>query len=100
MRPLRVMSLQRDLGLDFNASCVLDLISDYPKPTPTQVIVDECFKDKVSSQATTHKKLVQLKKLGLVEEYVHPEDKDGRKCYIRVSKKGMEYLNKWEGTKT
>lgn len=99
MRPLRVLGLQREHELDFVADCVLDLLSDFPKATPTQVIVDECFKDKVSSQATTHKKLVQLKKLGLVEEYAHPEDKDGRKCYIRVSKKGMEYLNKWEGTK-
>ena len=99
MRPLRAMSLQKDLGLDFNASCVLDLLSDYPKATPTQVIVDECLKDKVSSPATTHKKLVQLKKLGFVEEYAHPEDRDKRKCYIKVSAEGMKYLNKWEGVK-
>lgn len=99
MRPLRILSLQRDLGLDFNASCVLDLVSDYPKPTTTQVIVDECLKDRVSSPATTHKKLLQLKKLGLVEDYAHPEDRDGRKCYIKVSAEGMKYLNKWEGVK-
>jgi DNA-binding MarR family transcriptional regulator len=97
MRPLRVLRLQQEHELDFVADCVLDLLSDFPKATPTQTIVDECNKDKVSSQVTTHKKLRQLKKLGLVEVVAHPEDKDGRKCYIKVSKAGMEYLNKWEG---
>jgi len=97
MRPLRVLSLQREHDLDFVADCVLDLLSDYPKATPTQTIVDECNKDKVSSPATTHKKLNQLKKLGLVEVFAHPDDKDGRKCYIKVSGKGMSYLTKWEG---
>lgn len=83
--------------MDFVADCVLDLLSDYPKATPTQTIVDECNKDKVSSPATTHKKLNALKKLGLVEVIAHPNDKDGRKCYIKVSTKGMDYLTKWEG---
>ncbi len=76
MRPLRVLSLQKDNETDFVADCVLDLLSDFPKATPTQTIVEECNKYKVSS----------------------PDDKDGRKCYIKVSSKGMEYLNKWEGT--
>lgn len=97
MRPLRVLSFQNQFGMDFVADCVLDLLSDYPKATPTQTIVDECNKDKVSSQATTHKKLTLLKKLGFVEVITHPDDKDGRKCYIKVSQKGMEYLTKWEG---
>ena len=97
MRPLRVLSLQREYGLDCVADCVLDLLSDYPKATPTQTIVDECAKDKVSSLATTHKKLAQLKKLGFVEVVDNPHDKDKRKCYIRVSSKGMDYLMKWEG---
>lgn len=97
MRPLRVLSFQRDHEMDFVADCVLDLLSDFPKATPTQTIVDECSKDKVSSPATTHKKLNMLKKLGLVDVVPHPNDKDGRKCYIKVSAKGMDYLNKWEG---
>jgi DNA-binding PadR family transcriptional regulator len=99
MRPLRVLSLQKDNGMDFVTDCVLDLLSDFPKATATQTIVDECNKDKVSSPATTHKKLNMLKKLGLVEVLAHPDDKDGRKCYIKVSAKGMDYLNKWEGGK-
>jgi DNA-binding PadR family transcriptional regulator len=97
MRPLRVLSLQKDNGMDFVTDCVLDLLSDFPKATATQTIVDECNKDKVSSPATTHKKLNMLKKLGLVEVLAHPDDKDGRKCYIKVSAKGMDYLTKWEG---
>jgi DNA-binding MarR family transcriptional regulator len=97
MRPLRVLGLHQAQGMDFVADCVLDLLSDYPKATPTQTIVDECLKDKVSSPATTHKKLAQLKKLGLVEEYAHPDDKDARKRYIRVSDRGMIYLTSWEG---
>lgn len=99
MRPLRVLSLQKDHGLDFVADCVLDLLSDYPKATPTQTIVDECAKDKVSSPATTHKKLNQLKKMGFVEVVDHHADKDKRKCYIRVGSKGMEYLTQWEKSK-
>jgi DNA-binding MarR family transcriptional regulator len=99
MRPLRVLSLHQERGMDFVADCVLDLLSDYPKATPTQTIVDECLKDKVSSPATTHKKLNQLKKLGLVEEYAHPDDKDARKRYIKVSAEGMKYLTQWEGVK-
>lgn len=97
MRPLKVLELQRSIGLDFGADCVLDLLSDYPNMTPTQTIVDECLKDKVASPTTTHKKLALLKKVGLVKEVKHPTDKDQRKCYIMLTPKGMEYLNKWEG---
>ena len=97
MRPLKILQLQKEHGLDFVADCVLDLLSDFPKATATQTIVDECAKEKVSSPATTHKKLNQLKKMGFVEAVDHPADKDKRKCYIKVSSKGMEYLTKWEG---
>jgi DNA-binding MarR family transcriptional regulator len=97
MRPLKILQLQKEHGLDFVADCVLDLLSDFPKATATQTIVDECAKDKVSSPATTHKKLNQLKGMGFVETVDHPNDKDKRKCYIKVSGKGMEYLTNWEG---
>jgi DNA-binding PadR family transcriptional regulator len=97
MRPLRVLNFQREHEMDFVADCVLDLLSDFPKPTPTQTIVDECNKDKVSAPATTHKKLNMLKRLGLVDVHKHLHDNDGRKCYVTVSKKGLEYLNSWEG---
>ena len=97
MRPLKILQLQKEHALDFVADCVLDLLSDFPKATATQTIVDECAKDKVSSPATTHKKLTQLKKIGFVDVVKHPDDKDGRKCYIKLSSKGMEYLTNWEG---
>ena len=51
MRPLKVLQMQKEIGTDFVTDCVLDLLSDYPKATTTQVIVDECHKDKVSSAA-------------------------------------------------
>lgn len=97
MRPLKVVDLQKERHMDFVADCVLDLVSDFPKPTTTQTIVDECLKDGVSSPATTHKKLKQLKKLGLVEEYAHPTDTDTRKRYVKVSPVGLKYLSIWEG---
>ena len=100
MRPLKVLQLQRSRESDFVMDCVLDLLSDFPKPTPTQTIVDECAKDKVSSSATTHKKLGQLKKLGFVREVKHDNDKDGRKCYIQITEGGMAYLSKWEGSES
>jgi len=97
MRPLKVLQMQKEKGMDFVADCVLDLLSDFPKATATQTIVDECAKDKVSSPATTHKKLGQLKKLGLVEEVDHAHDLDKRKTFVRITPKGMEYLSTWEG---
>jgi DNA-binding MarR family transcriptional regulator len=97
MRPLRVLSLQTEHGLEFNTVCVLDMLSDFPNPTRTQLIVDECAKDKVSSAATTHKKLNELKKKGFVQEHTHPEDKDGRRCYIQITDTGMQFLKQWEG---
>jgi DNA-binding PadR family transcriptional regulator len=83
--------------MDFVADCVLDLMSDFPSAQPTQAIVDECYKDKVSSPATTHRKIAQLKKLGFVQDFVHPQDKDARKSYIQITPEGLAYLNKWEG---
>jgi DNA-binding MarR family transcriptional regulator len=97
MRPLRVLKLQQENDIDFVTMCVLDMLSDFTKPTPTQNIVDECAKDKVSSAATTHRKLGVLKTMGLANEYAHPEDKDARKCYIKITDAGMDLLNKWEG---
>ena len=96
MRPLKVLAYQRKKDMDFVADCVLDILSDFPKATLTQTIVDECSKDKVASPATTHKKLAQLKQLGLVEDYAHPHDNDGRKRYIKISADGLKYLNGWE----
>jgi DNA-binding MarR family transcriptional regulator len=89
--------LQTKHGLEFNTVCVLDMLSDFPNPTRTQLIVDECAKDKVSSAATTHKKLNELKKKGFVQEHTHPEDKDGRRCYIQITDTGMQFLKQWEG---
>lgn len=97
MRPLKILQLQREKETDFVMDCVLDLLSDFPKMTSTQTIVDECAKDKVSSPATTHKKLGQLKKLGFVKEVNNPNDNYKRKCFILITDKGMEYLNAWEG---
>lgn len=99
MRPLKVVAHQRAHGMDFVADCVLDLISDYQEITPTQVVVDECDKDSVSSPGTTHRKLALLKKLGFIAEHKHPSDRDGRKCYIKITPQGMSYLLTWEGTK-
>jgi len=97
MRPLRVLKFQQEHTIDFVSVCVLDMLSDFPNITPTQIIVDECAKDKVSSAATTHKKLAGLKAAGLVKEHQHAEDKDGRKCFIKITDAGMEMLTKWEG---
>ena len=100
MRPLRVMSLQNEHGLEFKTVCVLDLLSDFPNPTRTQLIVDECAKDKVSSGASTHKKLGELKEKGFVKEHAHAENKDGRRRYIQITDAGMQFLKQWEEKST
>jgi hypothetical protein len=28
---------------------------------------------------------------------MHPEDKDGRRCYIQITDTGMQFLKQWEG---
>jgi DNA-binding MarR family transcriptional regulator len=38
-----------------------------------------------------------LKKKGFVQEHTHPEDKDGRRCYIQITDTGMQFLKQWEG---
>jgi DNA-binding PadR family transcriptional regulator len=97
MRPIRVYQLQQEFGMEMGADCVLDVMSDFRGPVPTEALVAECRKDKVSAAATTYKKLALLKSKGLVQEYKHPNDRDQRKTWIEITKKGLEYLNAWEG---
>ena len=97
MRPISVYQLQQDFGMEMGADCVLDVLSDFRGPTPTESLVRECHKDKISAPATTYKKLSILKAKGFVRECKHPEDRDQRKTWIEITDKGLEYLNAWEG---
>ena len=98
MRPIKVYYQQKDNGMDMGADCVLDVLSDFSGPVPTEKLVRECHKDKISAPATTYKKLALLKTKGFVLDYVHPEDKDQRRSYIHITEKGLQYLHKWEGS--
>jgi DNA-binding PadR family transcriptional regulator len=97
MRPIRVYQLQREFSMEMGADCVLDVLSDFRGPTPTEALVTECHKDKISAPATTYKKLSVLKAKGFVREHKHPEDRDQRKTWIEITEKGLEYLTAWEG---
>lgn len=97
MRPLDVLALQSKHKLDFTAVCVLDLIGDFTGIVSTDMVVEECLKDKISSPATTFRKLTQLKKLNFVSVEQHPTHKDRRKKYLAVTSKGHAYLKKWGG---
>ena len=97
MRPISVHQLQQDFGMEMGADCVLDVLSDFRGPTPTESLVRECHKDKISAPATTYKKLSVLKAKGFVREHKHPEDRDQRKTWIEITDKGLEYLTAWEG---
>jgi len=97
MRPIRVYQLQQEFGLEMGADCVLDVLSDFRGPTPTESLVRECHKDKISAPATTYKKLSILKAKGFVREHDHPNDRDQRKTWIEITEKGLKYLNAWEG---
>jgi DNA-binding PadR family transcriptional regulator len=97
MRPIRVYQLQREFSMEMGADCVLDVLSDFRGPTPTEALVTECHKDKISAPATTYKKLSLLKAKGLVRECNHPSDRDQRKTWIEITEKGLEYLTAWEG---
>jgi len=96
MRPIRVYYQQKSHGMDMGADCVLDVLSDFRGPVPTEMLVRECRKDKISAPATTYKKLALLKAKGFAADYEHPEDRDQRKSYIHITEKGLQYLHKWE----
>lgn len=98
MRPIRVYYQQKEYGMDMGADCVLDTLSDFSGPVPTEKLVAECKKDRIAAPATTYKKLSLLKAKGFVVDYTHPEDRDQRKSYIHITEKGLQYLNRWEGT--
>ena len=100
MRPIRVHQLQSERGLDLGCDCVLDVLSDYRDPIPTETLVKECHKDRISAPATTYKRLSLLKIKGLVADYTHPTDTDARKSYIHITKAGLGYLEAWEGKQT
>lgn len=99
MRPIRVFELQSRHGMDMGSDCVLDVLSDYQNPIPTETLVTECHKEKISAPATTYKRLTVLKARGFVADYTHPTDNDGRRSYIHITPKGLTYLQKWEGSK-
>ena len=97
MRPIYVHQLHQDFGMEMGADCVLDVLSDFRGPTPTESLVREGHKDKISAPATTYKKLSVLKAKGFVREHKHPEDRDQRKTWIEITDKGLESLTAWEG---
>ena len=97
MRPIRVINLQHKHDIDLVCVGVLDVMSDFPQLTPTQLLVDACQQDKISTPATTHKKLSVLKAKKWIKEVKNPNDNDGRKCYIQITPAGSAFLNEWEG---
>jgi hypothetical protein len=36
MRPIRVYQLQQEFGMEMGADCVLDVLSDFRGPVPTE----------------------------------------------------------------
>jgi hypothetical protein len=97
MRPIRVFQIQTKHKMDMGCDCVLDLLSDYRDPIPTETLVAECHKEKIAAPATTYKRLGILKGKGFVADYTHPTDHDRRKSYIVLTKLGLGYLQSWEG---
>jgi hypothetical protein len=39
MRPIRVYQLQREFSMEMGADCVLDVMSDFRGPAPTEALV-------------------------------------------------------------
>jgi hypothetical protein len=100
MRPIRVIALQQEHGIDLVCVGVLDVLSDFSGMIPTQKLVDACQQDKIATPATTHKKLAVLKEKKWMKEVKNPADNDGRKCYITITDAGLKFLLAWEGGKT
>jgi DNA-binding MarR family transcriptional regulator len=96
MKPLDLFNHYKKSKNDLIADCILQTLNDFKGPITTCALVIKCLDIRVSSPATTHKKLMQLKKLGLVQKYDHPSDSDSRRRYVSVSRKGTEYLSKWK----
>lgn len=97
MRPIRVIALQQEEDVDLVCVGVLDVLSDFNAMIPTQKLVDACQQDKISTPATTHKKLAMLKAKKWIKEVKNPDDNDGRKCFITMTDAGLKFLHAWEG---
>ena len=99
MRPIRVIALQQQHDVDLVCVGVLDVLSDFQGMIPTQKLIDACHHDKISTPATTHKKIAVLKAKKWIKETKNPDDNDGRKCFIMLTQAGMDFLKAWEGAK-
>lgn len=91
MNPIKLFKHQTAHNMDQVSDCVLQTILDLGL-VPTQKVVETSLAEKFSSPATTHKKINHLKTLKFIEDVDHPEDKDKRKSYVRVTDAGQKYL--------
>jgi Fe2+ or Zn2+ uptake regulation protein len=93
MRPLKIMQLQKDYGLDLIGACILDHVSQPKKVLNKKHIVGPLDIQGVSSPATTYKYLDQLERLGFITQGT--DQRDTRATAVAITNKGLQYLTKW-----
>lgn len=92
MKPQSLVKYYKKNGLDLVADQVLQEVV-LKHPVRVQQIVTSCLAKGISSQATTHKKLNDLTKVGLLSKQV--DLYDNRVHILQVTEKGLLRLKKW-----
>ena len=94
MTPKETFRFMRDKKVDFKEIMLLEQLATYPKEVLTQQVVNDAFREKISSQATTYKYLSRLKRRKFVKD-VTVKDQDERCHYIVIAEAGKELLLQW-----
>jgi DNA-binding MarR family transcriptional regulator len=92
MKPQSLIKYYKNNFLDLIADQVLQEVV-LKEPTTVQKIVNSCLEKGISSPATTHKKLSELKKADLIQK--HLDLKDQRISIVQATEEGRVRLKKW-----
>lgn len=93
MRPLKIMQLQKDYGLDLIGACILDHVASAGKTLNKKDIVGPLDVRGISSPATTYKYLDELARRGFITQGT--DQRDTRATAVNVTAAGLSYLNLW-----
>jgi DNA-binding MarR family transcriptional regulator len=92
MKPQDLLNYYKDSSLDLTADQVLQELINLG-PTAVQPVIMACEAKKISSPATTYKKIDELEASGMIYKGVDP--KDSRIRILSVCVKGEERIKKW-----
>ena len=94
MTPKQAFRFMQDKKMDFKELMLLEQMATYPKEVLTQTLVNDAVKERISSQATTHKYVARLKRRKFIKD-VRVRGQDERCHYIAVTDEGRDLIGEW-----